>query len=393
MPEIAEYGYTDANCTQVVVWAFGDRSPPIEYVSAEGAWMLGCDEPRALRARKVGPPIEAPELFERDFDSGLCVPRAPRVGPVFRAPEVVAPDLFVRAELNVIGSGRLRPVMAEAEDGARELLTIRDAQRDAYCWFPRPSGLHEGEELRCFPDLAAFTNTVHDVYADDSCAERVASSPMCLEPNVVLDWPRRGCDLADRFYEVGPEIDPSQVRLKTDAGCTQLPPGPRPPRYYRLGAPLDVDVFPALAHRTEGSGRLRTRRYTDSNGNVLTIPLSFVDTALSDAPCGVSDYEDGTFRCLPDDATSFAGYADPACTRPVGLWPECTTTLPSVAAQWGATPGQRSPTVYRVEARRYDGPVYVVERGACTEVTVRWPDGYVELGEALELDVVTEVVE
>ena len=101
-----------------------------------------------------------------------------------------------------------------------------------------------------------------------------------------------------------------------------------PGHFYLPGDPVDLTLYPELTVQESGSGRIRLRSFAASDG--VAIPVlgqHLYDTQLA-VECRVAVANDGVLRCLPlagpvldaDAATTGAGFADAACTRPLARY-------------------------------------------------------------------------
>ena len=300
--------FADAACTQPIVTWPSCAPPPTAILSA-GEPTPSCPADFARSVFEVG--AESTTLF-LGTDTG-CSPwaltpdqRAFHVGTERPANEFVGADLVVQ------DSARLAPFTFQADDGAVEIVSIWDTERDAEC---APSGPFSDEKTRCGPVEIALH---HDfLWSDDTCTVHAAAdlSPFrpCFPPTAVVG---DGEPFGSNLLEIGARIPDGQAHRTDDTGmCTPETTG-SVDGFYLEGPPIPLEALAELTSVVEGTGRVRAALYAPPGDEPLARAGSFRDTTL-DTDCYPARFADG-FRCVPSGALELGGaFADADCTSPL----------------------------------------------------------------------------
>jgi hypothetical protein len=262
--------------------------------------------------------------------------RVPEAALMTGTIEVPRPDL------------RLGPRVVRFTDGAVAPLELWDIGRNRPC-----VRVETSQGIRCLPENVLYIGGDHGPYfADRACTVPIAHdiAATCLAPTLALKLDTSsGCALVTAAFALASNQrrDPREVFSGAECRDKQILPG----HFYLPGEPVDLTNYPALTVQESGSGRIRLRSFSASDG--VPIPVlgeHLYDTQLA-VECRVAVASDGVLRCLPltgpvldaDAATPGAGFADAACTRPLARY---RTT------QACAGPRPPAPMVARVSRRR-----------------------------------------
>jgi len=354
-------------------------------------------------------PLELPAPFRLAND--FCIadaagsPGGPYVTLAARVPEaalmvgtleVPRPDL------------RLGPRVVRFSDGAVAPLEMWDIGRSRPCMRVETS-----QGIRCLPESVLYVGGDHGPYwADRACTVPIAHAiaAACLTPTLALKLDTSsGCALVTAAYSLMPNQrrDPREVFSGPECRDKQILPG----HFYLPGDPVDLTVYPELKVQESGSGRIRLRSFSASDG--VSIPVlgeHLYDTQLA-VECRVAVANDGVLRCLPlagpvldaEAGPPGAGFADAACTRPLARYratQACAGPRPPAAMVARVSrrrclpdgepgPGSRDDRqpgrweILRLGAR-HDGEVFFSVGGTCQPGARTPGEELYELGESLD---------
>jgi hypothetical protein len=237
-----------------------------------------------------------------------------------------------------------------------------------------------------------------------------ALAAACLQPVLALQLDTSsGCALVTGAFSLvsNQRRDPREVFSGPECRDKQILPG----HFYLPGDPVDLTNYPELKLQESGSGRIRLRSFSATDGVIIPVlGQHLYDTELA-VECRVAVANDGMLRCLPlagpvldaDAATPGAGFADAACTRPLARYRATQACVgprppaPMVArvsrrrclADGEAGPGSRSDRqpgrweILRLGAR-HDGDLFVQAGGVCQAAARSTGEELYELGEPVD---------
>lgn len=250
--------------------------------------------------------------------AGACDHSYPGAGsPGARRSSPFDPRTAPDVTLHYRAGTRLKPRWHVTQDGARELIGVRDTQLGIDCIF-----LPTSDGLRCVPDPSADGALTDEgaSFRDASCREQAAWGFGAAEPKFIV---------AHRYLETDcPEAERRVYRAENARRVTTL--------YHRYASETcggKTSISDGISTATRGvditAMLVRGRRFVVGDGSRDSGGLAFayieaddgavvfdslVDPTL-DAPCSFAVAADGAVRCLPHGAhTTF--FFDHTCTSP-----------------------------------------------------------------------------
>lgn len=322
--------YTDSDCTEPAAIHFENEcaTEPEKYHYQPVDFPAdACDESwdHSYRVYETGASMGAMQAYFKS--AGSCT-EGPSTQELFEVEEV-DPSTFVAAQQRVEERGALAALVLEAEDGARQLVGIKDLVRDSAC---QPLEL-VGLDAPSRPCVGRVANLgISAPFVDASCTE-LGTQPTCPNPAaivVVEDNPECGTP-SKALYEVGEAADPPYN--STETSCIEFPI--EGSFVYGLGAKLDNNTLPALTVALLGSNRLRVRAL--SAGNDVPITATGFHDLERDAGCSstvVLAEDPETVYCVGPDVVpaNYNVFTDAGCSQPVVLHDpgECDAIAPTV---------------------------------------------------------------
>lgn len=310
--------YLDDACTQPV--AVRSCGASDRYVVAEipGAACTAEDNPYAVY--EVGDAMADSPTF--GSFSGTCLPWGPAApGTELRAVSKIPAEMFVSAAVSVEPHGdRLSAQVLRADDGAREILGIRDEGLDVAC-DPRMDDLGA---MRCAPAISALGGG--NFFADAACERPlladIGASPNCPSPRFAeAPSDPAACKKGFHAVEVGKKVSSMNVYQGEPNACGPAAFLPPDWAFYEVGPEVDTGALPVLAVTDAGDGRLRVPRYTGPDGVPLAQAPQFIDSERNEA-CVPRLFADGKTRCVAEQVPRFNLYSDDACTTPLAAVPK-----------------------------------------------------------------------
>lgn len=243
----------------------------------------------------------------------------------FRQVARIPPEEFVRASYQ--DAPRADGMLARyvvADDGLRLFSSLRNAARDEPCSVDGAG--------TCVPSPAsAIGGGVGAVFSDDACTVPLVNTPdgacpptAVSQPGDLLD-PESVCSGRSRtWFETGPAHEGTVYRLQGETCETW----DLDVSMFAVGAPIDVDVFPAVQEVRLGEGRLRALQTADSAGVGAGLALQFWDEDRQRSCYPRRFAADGSYRCVADgDAqrsdTNFSDFQSSDCTGPLLAYLGC----------------------------------------------------------------------
>lgn len=231
---------------------------------------------------------------------------------------------------------RLGSELVESADGGPFLVGVHDVRWQRGCSLMRGA---EAGAVQCWPPVAEALWGRYYLFTDASCATRLAGfgadSDRCEDPALV-----RGLEglnaIDERFRE-----PPYSSYAAPMATCSLDPNGPRPPRTFRIGPPLEERALAELKWKARGGGPLRFLGLESDDGRAFDLPSERyggdfgLGVALAEQParfatatgaeCLPYRIADGSIRCLPSELMPLSNlyYADERCTQPLAWCSEC----------------------------------------------------------------------
>ena len=344
--------FLDDACTQPVI-APPDPDALVPAFSAE--IVSTCDRLPRLHVFTIGAPMTVDATYQRSL--GLCGP-APDNGAtqVFVA-EPVTEATFATGELVVETHAGVEVEVFVGDDGARFVTNARDPSTLRGCAMSPVADDERDADGVCLAADAAYPSTSIDA----SCQVEVAytcRSIDCPDPSIVVAS-TEACSSAFEVLAIAAPLDPEVCVPPVD---TPVCP------YFEVGDAIDPSTFPALRLVPRGSGRLRIHDVVADDGQAIAAHVQPVWDEELARHCGLrGEYEwlaDGERVCLTDVATTWVGFADPECTRPVvGVTDGgCGESLPTYAESdsdpWDNIVGTFPSHLYAIEGPLTGDVVY-----------------------------------
>ncbi len=374
VPEIsqgASIAYLDAACTQPVgVRKCGSQASFLAVKSQEEACNPD-DTPYSVY--RMGASVAAAPTFSKLGNT--CLPDGP-AGPgvellaVSQVPAATFASALVTEETR---AGGLMVRVLRGEDGSRETVAMRDADRHVDCGAQMdPNG-----QLRCAPEATAIGSG--SFFEDASCTvpllADISSKPGCPAPLFAASSSGDACGDGGGAIEVGKKVSTADVYQSAAGACSQVAFLPPDWAFYETGAAVEASSLPKLGEQQLGKGRVRVPVYAGTDKRLLVQGRGFIDTER-DQPCVVRPFADGELRCVPEDVERFDLYADDACTEPlaaVPVVPGCVKPPPTVGMM-GLPPADPSCASVLVVDKMFElggkwtGPTVYTKSGAqaCT---------------------------
>lgn len=375
--------FADDQCTQSLYgWSETSCAPVPRLVTLPQG--QGCAAADVVY--EVGELVPAGELFVRVGDTCERDPGTPGLSAQRRL-TVFDPSKLVELTESEVTLGPVRAVLGRSRDGASVVLHLRDAVTGAAC---RPDSLElliaRDGPVACLPSMTSTLGPTQ-LFSGPTCrtpAVNVFSGLECegaspVTPKVVRVFEQgEACALSSvEFFELGAKVDlPYQVHATCEAVPTQFP-------VYEVGKKLDPRSFPPMD--VSLSGTLLETSTWEVEGRAVGLPSFFW---LDGKPCTVTDFTDGTKRCVPSSALSDGDvYADPACTRLAFPGYELTCNAPSHLIELDREAcGFPAKKVFRAGTKLTDAPLYFKqgEPARCVAYSQSFKTAW-EAGEELEL--------
>lgn len=309
--------YTDSDCTEPAAIYFETECTtgpekyhyqPVEFPADS------CDESwdHSYRVFETGASMGVTQAYFKG--PGTCT-MGPSMFELFEVEEV-DPAAFVLAQERVEERGALGAVLLEAEDGARQVVGMKDLGRDKACQALELVGL-DAPSRPCVGRIANLGKNAP--FVNETCTE-LGTQPTCANPAAIVvieDDPLCGTQ-SRALYEVGAAADPPYS--PTQDSCIEFPVDGT--FVYGLGTKLDNNTLPALTVTLLGSNRLRVRAL--SAGNDIPISATGFYDGQRSAGCSstvVLDGDPDTVYCLGPEAADadYSLYTDAGCLEPVVL--------------------------------------------------------------------------
>jgi hypothetical protein len=364
--------FADAECTQRVVSPLSECSPFAigELVTVP----VPSEEPCAsidILTLTAGMELAPDALYSRS--SGQC--QEATVNPEAEYFEGTPADLsgFVR------GTERVDVVEPETGfevsyiDGEDGSSVRQDQAIDGKTCFPER--IADGDPLCAPSDAAHWGGT----FLDDQCSETPAAEAVVDEcrpaPGVITVYERDadGCTSLTGFVAPGAATEGTHHFLDGNGTCTEQT-GNDGTFFYELGDALAPASFPQLQDEQIGSGVLRVRSYSSSDGRSVGDARWFhSELGVGCQPVIVSD---GSRRCIPDWNSYAPGvyFSDAACTTELyytgsSCGPARDTDYAVYTdARWDDALDRCTTHADRiVELARYSGPMYRLTFDVCEE--------------------------
>ncbi|HQY63371.1 MAG: hypothetical protein IPF92_30870 [Myxococcales bacterium] len=318
--------FADAACTLLAARAPAECEPSKFTATADSCG-------KGVEVYEIGAKLEGPKAYRKS--NGACEAFSPDA-PLHATTKV---DLAKFAELTTseVAAGPLTVTQVRSADGAAAVYQLAITSSKAECALQSLSDV-SGEALGCVP--AAASSTPESEFGDAACSEPVAvsyQSEACgARPAVAQIFAKKGAGECDgyrlEYRALGEPV--SALYAKGGGTCAALPAPPGAARSaYKLGATVDPATFPAVASRSVGSGRLRSREYT-----VADKAVGQAQTLLDgEVACSPSSFADGVKRCLPGTVRTVTAretqqkFADPACTQPLYEQDLCSAPATHIA--------------------------------------------------------------
>jgi hypothetical protein len=306
-------GWSDNAC--VAVPRLLTRAEGVGCAAADVVYEVGEVVPAGTFFRRVG------DVCERD-------PGTPFFSPQRRL-TVFDPKKLIEFSESTARLGPLEAVIGKSRDGASVLLQLRDGATGAPCT-PRSIELQNDPAgaVACFPAMTsvlgppgAFTGPTCSAPAVHSFVWPQCEGTMPATPKVVRVFQQgASCEVSDsEFFALGAPVERAYVQGSTCEPSAWTFPA------YEIGEKIDPLRFPAVDVTVSGS-TLETSSWQVA-GREVVLPSSFW---LDGTSCTVTDFADGTKRCVPSSAISGGRlYADPACTSLAFPAPELSCSSPT----------------------------------------------------------------